>query len=245
MHSSAPSFFSSLLISLAAAAAATTTSSKQTLARRQDLFSPPLITPSPDPSLAASLLLQARQGGPRPPDGRTDFIGWYTVSDTWVSSTCPPDDYFAADETWGVCCHRSSPHCDMATACGGPYGNYAMGPNGQADCGPRKTCDTVTMLQTKGSTDARRIIFCIAISEVYVLPMTWYRVTYPRDPSTAGCDCHRDTPWGSDGNRHDGQLDVGNITRGGKLAVDRAEHFGGGSVVAVRDRGAIGTAEAM
>ncbi|TDZ24812.1 hypothetical protein Cob_v002371 [Colletotrichum orbiculare MAFF 240422] len=179
MHPSAPSFFPSLLISLAAAAAATTTSSKQALTRRQNLFSPPLITPSPDPFLAASLLLQARQGGPRPPDGRTDFIGWYTVSDTWVSATCPPDDYFAADETWGVCCHRSSPHCDMATACGGPYGNYAMGPNGQADCGPRKTCDTVTMLQTKGSTDARRIIFCIAISEVYVLPMTWYRVTYP------------------------------------------------------------------
>ncbi|TDZ53823.1 hypothetical protein CTRI78_v006770 [Colletotrichum trifolii] len=231
MHSSAPSFFSSLLISLAAAATtATTTSSKQTLTRRQNLFSPPLITPSPDPSLAASLLLQARQGGPRPSDGRTDFIGWYTVSDTWVSATCPPDDYFAADETWGVCCHRNSPHCDMATACGGPYGNYAMGPNGQADCGPRKTCDTVTMLQTKGSTDARRIIFCIAISEV---------------PSTAGCDCHRDTPWDRDGNRHDGELDVGNITRGGKLAIGRVELVGGGCVVAVRDRGAIGTAEAM
>ncbi|TEA20480.1 hypothetical protein C8034_v008658 [Colletotrichum sidae] len=198
MHSSAPSFFSSLLISLAAAAATTATSSKQTLTRRQDLFSPPLITPSPDPSLAASLLLQARQGGPRPSDGRTDFIGWYTVSDTWVSATCPPDDYFAADETWGVCCHRNSPHCDMATACGGPYGNYAMGPNGQADC-----------------------------------------------PSTAGCDCHRDTPWDRDGNRRDGELDVGNITRGGKLAIGRVELVGGGCVVAVRDRGAIGTAEAM
>ncbi|KAG7045243.1 hypothetical protein JMJ77_0009328 [Colletotrichum scovillei] len=46
-------------------------------------------------------------------------------------------------------------------------------------CGPSNTCDTITMLQTQGSTDARRIIFCIAMSELYVLPMTWYRVTHP------------------------------------------------------------------
>ncbi|GJC81476.1 hypothetical protein ColLi_04314 [Colletotrichum liriopes] len=40
------------------------------------------------------------------------------------------------------------------------------------------------MLQTQGSTDARRIIFCIAMSQLYVLPNTWYRVTYPQSTAT-------------------------------------------------------------
>ncbi|EQB45235.1 hypothetical protein CGLO_15935 [Colletotrichum gloeosporioides Cg-14] len=146
-------------------------------------FSAPFlqITPAPDPSHVSRRLhlLKARQGPPRSPDGKTGFIGWYSFSDTWVSATCPSDDYFAADETYGVCCPRGTPYCDLATVCGGANNNFAMGPSGQADCGPTKTCDTITVLQTKGSDDARRIIFCIAKSDQYVLPMTWYRVTFP------------------------------------------------------------------
>ncbi|KAK1448675.1 hypothetical protein CMEL01_07990 [Colletotrichum melonis] len=138
------------------------------------------ITPAPDPVLASHRLLRARQGDPRSSDGRTNFIAWYSQSGAWVSATCPADNYFAADSKFGVCCPRNNPFCEMATSCGGPFGNYAVGPTGQADCGPSNTCDTITMLQTQGSTDARRIIFCIAMSELYVLPMTWYRVTHPR-----------------------------------------------------------------
>ncbi|KAK0369135.1 hypothetical protein CLIM01_13504 [Colletotrichum limetticola] len=137
------------------------------------------ITPAPDPVLASHRLLRARQGDPRSSDGRTNFIAWYSQSGAWVSATCPADNYFAADSKFGVCCPRNNPFCEMATSCGGPFGNYAVGPTGQADCGPSNTCDTITMLQTQGSTDARRIIFCIAMSELYVLPMTWYRVTHP------------------------------------------------------------------
>ncbi|KAF4781248.1 hypothetical protein HER10_EVM0009283 [Colletotrichum scovillei] len=141
------------------------------------------ITPAPDSSAVSRRLLRARQGDPRSSDGRTNFIAWYSQSGAWVSATCPPDNYFAADSKYGVCCPRNNPFCEMATSCGGPFGNYAVGPTGQADCGPSNTCDTITMLQTQGSTDARRIIFCIAMSELYVLPMTWYRVTHP--PSVA------------------------------------------------------------
>ncbi|KAF6804904.1 hypothetical protein CSOJ01_09866 [Colletotrichum sojae] len=139
----------------------------------------PGVTPAPDPVLV-SRRLRARQGPPRSSDGRTNFIGWYPSSGSWVSATCPSEDYFAADLTYGVCCHRSNPYCDLATACGGPDNNSAIGPDGVADCGPSNTCDTVTVIQTRGSSDARRIIFCIAVSEQYVLPMTWYRVTHPR-----------------------------------------------------------------
>ncbi|KAJ0362576.1 hypothetical protein COL26b_013279 [Colletotrichum chrysophilum] len=146
-------------------------------------FSAPFlqITPAPDPSHVSRRLhlLKPRQGPPRSPDGKTGFIGWYTFSDAWVSATCPSDDYFAADETYGVCCPRNTPYCDLATVCGGASNNFAVGPSGQADCGPTKNCDTITVLQTKGSDDAKRIIFCIAKSDQYVLPMTWYRVTFP------------------------------------------------------------------
>ncbi|KAF0320463.1 hypothetical protein GQ607_012219 [Colletotrichum asianum] len=146
-------------------------------------FSAPFlqITPAPDPSHVSRRLhlLNPRQGPPRSPNGKTGFIGWYTFSDAWVSATCPSDDYFAADETYGVCCPRSTPYCDLATVCGGANNNFAVGPSGQADCGPTKTCDTITVLQTKGSDDARRIVFCIAKPDQYVLPMTWYRVTFP------------------------------------------------------------------
>ncbi|KZL72730.1 hypothetical protein CT0861_06533 [Colletotrichum tofieldiae] len=120
------------------------------------------VTPAPDPDHVVLRLLRARQGDSRSSDGRTGFIGWYSQSNSWTSATCPAQDYFAADERFGVCCPRNSPYCDVATACGGPFNNYAIGPNGQADC-----------------TDARRIIFCIAMSQLYVLPNTWYRVTYP------------------------------------------------------------------
>ncbi|OHF03126.1 hypothetical protein CORC01_01510 [Colletotrichum orchidophilum] len=137
------------------------------------------VTPAPDPTRVSQRLLRARQGDPRPSDGRTNFIAWYSQSGSWVSATCPSDNYFAADDSFGVCCPRNNPYCEMATSCGGPFNNYAIGPTGQADCGPSNTCDTITMLQTQGSTDARRIIFCIAMSELYVLPMTWYRVTNP------------------------------------------------------------------
>ncbi|KAF9878147.1 proline racemase [Colletotrichum karsti] len=140
----------------------------------------PVTTPAPDRDLVTHRLLRARQGPPRSSDGRTNFIGWYTASDTWVSATCPSESYFAADETYGVCCPRNNANCDLATVCGGANNNFAVGPSGLADCGPSNTCDTVTVIQTKGSDDARRIIFCIARSEQYVLPMTWYRVTYPR-----------------------------------------------------------------
>ncbi|KAK7448549.1 hypothetical protein Landi51_06225 [Colletotrichum acutatum] len=59
-----------------------------------------------------------------------------------------------------------------------PADNY-FAADSRGGSGPSNTCDTITMLQTQGSTDARRIIFCIAMSELYVLPMTWYRVTHP------------------------------------------------------------------
>ncbi|KAK1671790.1 hypothetical protein BDP55DRAFT_752076 [Colletotrichum godetiae] len=167
------------------------------------------ITPAPEPSAVSHRLLRARQGDPRSSDGRTNFIAWYSQSGNWVSATCPSNNYFAADGRFGVCCPRGNPYCEMATSCGGPFDNYAIGPTGQADwygffhilcslfvpparswmfrkngkrgwdSGPSNTCDTITMLQTQGSTDARRIIFCIAMSELYVLPMTWYRVTHP------------------------------------------------------------------
>ncbi|KAI8311265.1 hypothetical protein K4K61_012438 [Colletotrichum sp. SAR11_59] len=101
-------------------------------------FSAPFlqITPAPDPSHVSRRLhlLNPRQGPPRSPDGKTGFIGWYTFSDAWVSATCPSDDYFAADETYGVCCPRSTPYCDLATVCGGANNNFAVGPSGQADC---------------------------------------------------------------------------------------------------------------
>ncbi|GKT44304.1 uncharacterized protein ColSpa_04485 [Colletotrichum spaethianum] len=42
------------------------------------------------------------------------------------------------------------------------------------------------MLQSQGSTDARSIIFCIAMSDLYVLPNTWYRVTYLLLNGTSG-----------------------------------------------------------
>ncbi|TQN66581.1 hypothetical protein CSHISOI_08854, partial [Colletotrichum shisoi] len=116
---------------------------------------------------------------PTSSDRRTGFIAWYSQSDRWVSATCPSHDYFAADDKFGVCCPRNSPYFDVATSCGGPSANYVVGRSGQADCGPRNTCDTITVLPTHGSTDARRIIFCIAASEAYVLPKTWYRVTSP------------------------------------------------------------------
>ncbi|KAK1470665.1 hypothetical protein CCUS01_00780 [Colletotrichum cuscutae] len=41
------------------------------------------------------------------------------------------------------------------------------------------TCPADNYFAADSSTDARRIIFCIAMSELYVLPMTWYRVTHP------------------------------------------------------------------
>ncbi|TIC89934.1 hypothetical protein CH35J_012490 [Colletotrichum higginsianum] len=138
------------------------------------------VTPAPDPAFALHRPPGARQqSDPTSSDGRTGFIAWYSQSDRWVSATCPSHDYFAADDKFGVCCPRDSPYCDVATSCGGASANYAVGPSGQADCGPRNTCDTITMLPTHGSTDARRIIFCIAVSEAYVLPKTWYRVTSP------------------------------------------------------------------
>ncbi|KAF6817663.1 hypothetical protein CPLU01_13531 [Colletotrichum plurivorum] len=143
----------------------------------------PGVTPAPD-AVLVSRRLRARQGSPRSSDGRTNFIGWYPSSGYWVSATCPSEDYFAADLTYGVCCHRSNPYCDLATACGGPDNNSAIGPDGVADCGPMNTCDTVTVIQTRGSSDARRIIFCIAVSEQYVLPMTWYRMTHPLPEAT-------------------------------------------------------------
>ncbi|OHW99013.1 hypothetical protein CSPAE12_02214 [Colletotrichum incanum] len=91
------------------------------------------VTPAPDPEHVVQRLLSARQGDPKSSDGRTGFIGWYSQSNSWISAICPPQDYFAADERFGVCCPRNSPYCDVATACGGPFDNYAIGPNGQAD----------------------------------------------------------------------------------------------------------------
>lgn len=92
-----------------------------------------IITPAPDPSAVSHRLLRARQGDPRSSDGRTNFIAWYSQSGAWVSATCPSDNYFAADSRFGVCCPRNNPYCEMATSCGGPFGNYAVGPTGQAD----------------------------------------------------------------------------------------------------------------
>ncbi|KAL0934412.1 uncharacterized protein CTRU02_211211 [Colletotrichum truncatum] len=145
------------------------------------VFSSPFThtTPAPDPLLVARRLVKARQGDPRPSDGRTNFIGWYSVSNIWVSAVCQSSEYFAADAKYGVCCPRSNIYCDLATTCGGLDNNFAIGPYGQADCGPSNTCDTITMLQTQGGDDARSIIFCIPKSEQFALPNTWYRVTYP------------------------------------------------------------------
>ncbi|KAK1623483.1 hypothetical protein BDP81DRAFT_384663 [Colletotrichum phormii] len=91
------------------------------------------ITPAPEPSAVSHRLLRARQGDPRSSDGRTNFIAWYSQSGNWVSATCPSSNYFAADGRFGVCCPRGNPYCEMATSCGGPFDNYAIGPTGQAD----------------------------------------------------------------------------------------------------------------
>ncbi|OLN82006.1 hypothetical protein CCHL11_09271 [Colletotrichum chlorophyti] len=113
-----------------AAAAATPGSVSPDRALQAPLFG---ITPAPDRRHVSHRLLRARQGDQRSSDGRTSFIGWYVQSNSWISATCPPQDYFAADEQFGVCCHRENPYCDLATSCGGPYNNYAVGLNGQAD----------------------------------------------------------------------------------------------------------------
>ncbi|WYZ43456.1 hypothetical protein EsH8_VI_001155 [Colletotrichum jinshuiense] len=183
MHNSALVFGSShfLALFLASIVAAAAAGVRRDITPNHVISAPFFgITPAPDPDQVAQRLSGDRQGIQNPAaDGRTDFIGWYVQSNSWVSATCPSQSYFAADETYGVCCPRDNPYCDMATSCGGPFDNYAIGPSGQADCGPNNTCDTITMLQTQGSTDARKIIFCIAISDLYILPKTWYRVTSP------------------------------------------------------------------
>uniref|UniRef100_L2FKX1 Uncharacterized protein n=1 Tax=Colletotrichum fructicola (strain Nara gc5) TaxID=1213859 RepID=L2FKX1_COLFN len=145
-------------------------------------FSAPFlqITPAPDPSHVSRRLhlLKARQGPPRSPDGTLEcrFGAKHTLKTAGQTTTSLPTrrTASAARGTRRIATWRRSAEARITISQWGRAGRLTA-----CDSGPTKTCDTITVLQTKGSDDARRIIFCIAKSDQYVLPMTWYRVTFP------------------------------------------------------------------